>query len=630
MSSKRLIVLWFVASMFTTGASSFPAQGFSRQRISELTESLDDLLVSSDVPGLSVVLVGPDEDPRFISLGKADLDSGVWIGPDTRFRLGELSETFLALGLLRLAADGKLEIDERVDRQLPELAITNDYARRDPIRLDQLMEQTAGLEDMPLSEYARRQRSSETLLQTLKRNEAHLLVRWRPGVYVLSSSLGTMLAARILEETSGREFSQWMTQEVLHPLGLESVYLRDRLSVPQQDLATGYLPDGSPVLEPGGADLWPVLGLEASARDLGKLLRLMLARGTLNGAPWLAASAIERMEAPLTSLAARQGLRVENGFGVRTSLSSGFVFYGFQGNGDGTWACFRYLPGDGVGYALLMNGGSRQDFEAAQERVNEACTRDLRAPQPLFSDLPEYRIAAVSGYYRPVTPRWAWLNFWDRIRGVLYLRNTIGKVEVDRLAGPTVQLFPVTDRRFRAEGEPLPTVLFFRAGQGRAGLEAFSEYLQGNYLRASGLLVWLERIEAGLVLLLSVGWIVAILWRLVRAALGRAGARIDVLLILFPSLALISLAAAAAPFAFLQDTFVRAYGVASIWSVGFFLLTLLFAALVLASIVVVLMKWKLHDQDRLWHLAAVLSSLYLLVLIYAAYWGVIGLRTWQA
>lgn len=629
MSRNCLLVPLVVGLAFTSIGDAAPQVAFSRQRVAELTESLDNLLTAHAVPGLSAVLVGPEGEERFITLGKANLETGVWVGPDTRFRVGEVAETFLALGLLRMGEGGKLDLRASADALASDLTITNPYKQESPIRLDNLMEQTSGLQDMPLREYARRREASQSVLETLKRNESRLVARWRPGLYALPSTLGAMLAVRILERQTGQEYATWMTREVFDPLGIKASFLHNSGAPSPDDLAIGYLPDGSPVLRPGGADLWPVLGLTASARDLQRLLHLLIGRGKRSGRQWLSKSSIDRMETPFTSIAARQGLQVGDGFGLRTFLSAGFVFYGSEGSVDGGWACFRYLPADGLGYALMMNGGRRSDFDSAKHLLSEFCTSGLKPPQPLFSDLPEYRIAAVSGYYRPVTPRWPWLNFWDRIAGVLYIRNAIGKLEVDRLTGPTVELFPVTDRRFRAEGEPLPTVLFFRSAPGRAGLEAFSEYLQGNYVRTSGLLIWVERIVVAMVLILSAIWVIAVLIRLIGSAIGRSGSRPEGLLILFPSLALVCLAAAILPLFWLPRPLVRIYGVADFWSVALFLLTILFAVAVVVALAVSVLKWKAHHSDTLWTLSVVIGCLYLVVLIYLGYWGIIGFRTWQ-
>jgi CubicO group peptidase (beta-lactamase class C family) len=631
MSRNCLIVLIVVGSLFTASGLAASQVAFTSRRVTELTESLDDLLNSRAVPGLSAVLVGPRGEDRFISLGKANLQSGVWVGPDTRFRVGEIAETFLALGLLRIAAAGKLDIQADVGSLIPDLTITNPYKQESPIRLDNLMEQTSGLQDMPLWEYALRRETSKSVLDTLQRNEAELVARWRPGLYALPSTLGAMLAVRILEtQTSAQDYATWMTREVFQPLGVRASFWYGPGESFPDDLAVGYLPEGSPVFRPGGADLWPVLGLTASARDLQRLLRLLLNRGRLADTQWLPESSIERMETPSTSISAQQGLRVGDGFGLRTFLSGGFVFYGFAGSVDGGWACFRYLPGDGLGYALMMNGGSRGDFESAEHLLSEFCTDGLKQPQPLFSDLPEYRIAAVSGYYRPVTPRWTWLSFWDRIAGVLYIQNAVGKLEVDRLEGPAVELFPVTDRRFRAEGEPLPTVLFFRIGPGRAGMQAFSEYLQGNYVRASGLRVWVERIVAVFALIFSAIWVIAILVRLISSLFGRGGSRPGWLLILFPTLALGCLAAGILPLLWLPGPLVRTYGVADFWSVSLFVLTILFAVAVAGALTVTVLQWKAHHGEALWSLSLVVSALYLTILIYLGYWGLIGFRTWQS
>ena len=101
-------------------------------------------------------------------------------------------------------------------------------------------------------------------------------------------------------------------------------------------------------------------------------------------------------------------------------------------------------------------------------------------------------------------------------------------------------------------------------------------------------------------------------------------------MVLFPSLALVCLVAAVLPLFLLRGPLVWDYGVVGPWSVGLFLLTILFAFSVGAGIVVNLLEWRQEHHEFLWKLSWAVISFYLILGVYLGYWGVLGLRTWQA
>jgi len=60
---------------------------------------------------------------------------------DSVFRIGSLTKQFTAAALLMLAEDGKLSLDDPVNRYLPEVS------RNDPSTIRQLLNHTAGFTD---------------------------------------------------------------------------------------------------------------------------------------------------------------------------------------------------------------------------------------------------------------------------------------------------------------------------------------------------------------------------------------------------------------------------------------------------------------------------------------------------
>jgi len=68
------------------------------------------------------------------------------------FRIGSITKSFVALSLLKLQEQGKVDIHAKVAEVAPELKIVNRWDATDPIRIVNLLEHTTGFDDMLLAE----------------------------------------------------------------------------------------------------------------------------------------------------------------------------------------------------------------------------------------------------------------------------------------------------------------------------------------------------------------------------------------------------------------------------------------------------------------------------------------------
>lgn len=149
--------------------------------------------------------------------GLADRETGTPNTADTRFRIGQLSNMFTAVALLRLMQDGKLHLDDPVDRLLPELA-GEDVGRAS---LGQLLSNSAGTDDIEHLGWrsdARRRRSLGDLVDEF--GDADLL--WKPGERFRYSSLGFVLLAAVVERVSGRGYADYVRDVVFKPAGMKA------------------------------------------------------------------------------------------------------------------------------------------------------------------------------------------------------------------------------------------------------------------------------------------------------------------------------------------------------------------------------------------------------------------------
>src|SRR3546814_8433140 len=95
-----------------------------------------------DVPGVSLVVVKDGKTVLSRGYGRSDMERGTEAGTATDYRLASVTKQFTAAVILLLAQDGKLSIDDPVQRWLPSLPKVADN-----IPLRHLLDHTSGVLD---------------------------------------------------------------------------------------------------------------------------------------------------------------------------------------------------------------------------------------------------------------------------------------------------------------------------------------------------------------------------------------------------------------------------------------------------------------------------------------------------
>src|SRR5689334_18533501 len=81
-------------------------------------QSALDAVVKAGVPG-AIVLLRDGDRTTIATAGRANLATGAPYTAADRFRVGSVTKTFVATVILQLAGEGKLSLDDPVDRWLP-------------------------------------------------------------------------------------------------------------------------------------------------------------------------------------------------------------------------------------------------------------------------------------------------------------------------------------------------------------------------------------------------------------------------------------------------------------------------------------------------------------------------------
>src|SRR5262245_6459703 len=124
------------------------------QTTQELEKRIRDVLDSNRVPGAGVVLVSRKRVLWVTGLGTADRAAATPVTTDTRFRVGSITKSFVALAVLKLQEEGRLRLEDRLRDRAPEISFSNPWEDSDPVLLVHLLEHTSGMDDLSLGEHA--------------------------------------------------------------------------------------------------------------------------------------------------------------------------------------------------------------------------------------------------------------------------------------------------------------------------------------------------------------------------------------------------------------------------------------------------------------------------------------------
>jgi D-alanyl-D-alanine carboxypeptidase len=143
--------------------------------------------------------------------GLADPDTGRPMTPETPARIASNTKTFVAAAVLRLAEEGKLDIDDPIEDHLPEEFVEildGDGYDTDAITIRHLLNHTSGLFDHTASPNFEPQILADPKHRWTRAEQVQCAVDWggphgEPGEYYTYCDTGYVLLGGIIEQVSG-------------------------------------------------------------------------------------------------------------------------------------------------------------------------------------------------------------------------------------------------------------------------------------------------------------------------------------------------------------------------------------------------------------------------------------------
>lgn len=224
-ASQSAMAALLAAATLAATASSAPGHP-------KVQQVLDQTVAAKLAPGM-VAEVRDGRRAWFGSAGVSDTKTGRKRQQNERFRIGSASKAFTATVVLKLAAEGKLSLDDTLDEHLPGLFDGSAY-EPGKITIRQLLNQTSGIyaysDDEEFfatgvgPEWFKHRYDTYTPQQLVKTALAHPPTG-EPGQRFKYSNTNYILAAMIVEKATGRLFGQELIRTVIRPLRLSGTSL---------------------------------------------------------------------------------------------------------------------------------------------------------------------------------------------------------------------------------------------------------------------------------------------------------------------------------------------------------------------------------------------------------------------
>jgi CubicO group peptidase (beta-lactamase class C family) len=332
--------------------------------------------------------------------GVTSIENPLPVDPDTVFVLGSVTKTFTATAMMRLVADGKVDLDAPVRRYVPEFTLKDERAAA-AITVLNLLNHTAGLDWRMSAETG--EGDDALALYVAKMAESELIAP--PGTRASYSQVGYNLAGRVIEKGTGLSFERAVASLLFEPLRLSHTFFATA-EVMTRRFAAGHNlgQDGTLSVarqwkdtranNPGG-------DAGSSAADLLRWARFHLGDGRAEtGEQVLPAAVLRQMQQPTVEL---RGSTLGDAFGICWFLRDidGVRTVGHTGSANGQFANLLTVPERDFAVAVLSNAGPDGGLAVNQAVVRFALEHYLgvtdRDPEPLPYD--PAQAAEIAGSY---------------------------------------------------------------------------------------------------------------------------------------------------------------------------------------------------------------------------------------
>ncbi len=321
-----------------------------------------------NIPGIAIAVVRDGEPARVQGYGLANVELEVPVTPETIFQTASVGKQFTAAGILLLAEEGKLKLDDPLALHFP-----NAPATWHRITIRHLLTHTSGISD-----------SSDDLYDELRdyTEEEHLEISWKlplefaPGSQWSYCNTGYIILGILTSKLTDMHWSEFLKQRIFEPAGMTTARVISESDI-VKNRADGYerteegelrnqewVPPSDNTLADGS--------LYVTARDMVAWDAALRERRLLSEASY---------DAWWTPVSLGDGITFPYGFGWSLSEQRGRRLIEHGGSWQGFRAAIARYVEDKLTVVVLANAAGTPT-EAIAHEIAGMVDNDLRLPDP--------------------------------------------------------------------------------------------------------------------------------------------------------------------------------------------------------------------------------------------------------
>jgi CubicO group peptidase (beta-lactamase class C family) len=353
------------------------------------------------IPGVAVGVFADGEE-RYAVHGVTSVENPLPVDEHTLVQIGSTGKTFTATAIMRLVADGKVDLLASVRTYVPELRLQDEeVAAR--VNVLNLLNHTAGWD----GDFFEDTGPGDDALARYVELMADLDQVSPLGSIPSYNNAAVCLAGRVIEKVTGKSYEQAIKQFVLDPLGLEHTMffpnevMTRRFTVGHEEDADGSVHVYRPWAEPRSAS--PAGGSIASCvRDQVAWARIHMENPRTDdpGKQVLSEDLLSRMQAPTVDAGGALGDFIGIGWILRDVDGVRLVEHG--GSGAGHESTFTMVPDRGFAVTVLANGpgGTELGNEVRRWSLQTYLGVIERDPEPV--ERPAQELGQYAGSYETI------------------------------------------------------------------------------------------------------------------------------------------------------------------------------------------------------------------------------------
>ncbi len=368
---------WFGALVIIAAAPLQAADERSDAVQTWVEANVPEMMRAARLPGFAIAVVRDGETIYTDVFGARDLAKNLPVTTDTLFGIGSITKSFVAISILQLAEQGKLTLDDPVSKHLPfKLGKPGE-----PILIRHFLTHSSGFPSLrgfgedasiPIS-------SADDFFRFV--NGASSEIAFLPGEHFFYNNGAYQMLGAIIQEVSGMPFHEYVTENVIRPLGMKrSTFNVDQFNA-DPDHITPYLknadgneptdfPFPNPEHNPSYSFRSAAGGITTSVTEMSRYANMLIEQGRYPGGQLISQRSMREMQR--IHIREPDGYYGITGYGFGLRVTPNFLGEALIDHGGRVVSTARisFLPSEKIGIVMMGNSdGMYRDYPLIAEAV---------------------------------------------------------------------------------------------------------------------------------------------------------------------------------------------------------------------------------------------------------------------